>query len=462
MKLSVQELCFVLRGNFCNKDREILLTGVSIDSRDKNLKACVFFALKGARHDGHDFLEEAIKAGAKALVVCKGTGFKNPKVKVIEVEDTLKSLQQLASYWRKKNKFSVIAITGSTGKTTTKQFCFILLKSEQEFEVVGSPFSYNNQYGVPLSLLSTEKDTRILIQEIGMSKKDEIKSLVKLVRPNIVTVTQVGDSHIGLLGGREEIAREKEDIYRLSPDAVHVFNWDDSYTRKMYERVISQKVLRFSKEYQLADVYLKLKEVKKLSLSIEGHIRGVKGEVSVPIVGEAHLNNLRAACTLALAAGLKPEEIWSRLPLCRQPAGRNQWLTLPSGAEVIFDAYNASPESVKALLDYFLSPLVERKKILIMGDFEELGSHLESFQKQWAQKLVQSPPDLLWILGSQAQDFARILKKVSYSEELHTSPQFTRDLAQKILPELNSSVSLAFKASRKMQMEKLLKYFQTS
>ena len=345
MNISTEELCSVLQGQFLQKVDQSSFTGVSIDSRESNLNRKIFFAVQGARFDGHEFLQQALKAGVGALVVHKNLSIKVSSIPVIKVDDTLKALHRLAVYWRKRNKFSVIGITGSAGKTTTKNFCMKLL--EDSFSVIGSPKSFNNIYGVPLTLLSAREDTDIVVQEVGMNQKGEIRFLCQLAQPDIVTVTQVGNSHIGMLGSREDIAREKEEIYLNSLEAVHVFNWDNPYTKKMYEDLQKcgrlGKTIIFSSRNEKADVFLQIKEIKKFSFSVTGHFRGVKGFVSVPVVGAVHLSNLMAAASLALASGLEEGQIWDRLSFCRLPAGRNQWLDLSSGAQALFDAYNASP-----------------------------------------------------------------------------------------------------------------------
>ena len=462
MNIDTEELCSVVQGQFLQKVDRSSFTGVSIDSRESNLKQKIFFAIQGTHFDGHDFLQQALKAGVAALVVHKKPFIEVNSVPVIQVDDTLKALHRLAFHWRKKNKFSVIGITGSSGKTTTKNFCLKLL--EGSFSVIGSPKSFNNVYGVPLTLLSAKEDTDILVQEMGMNQKGEIKLLCQLAQPDIVTVTQVGDSHVGMLGSRDGIAQEKKEIYLSTPAAARIFNLDNLYTKKMYEDLAnherSGKIICFSSQDEKADIFLQIKEIKKFSLSVAGHFQGVKGFASVPVVGAVHLSNLMAAAGLALAAGLKEDQMWERLSLCRLPAGRNQWLDLSSGAQALFDAYNASPESVMALLEYFLSPMIKGKKILILGDFLELGSYLESFQKKVASKLFESEVSLIWFIGSQSDSFAQALKEANYTAEFHFSRQFDSSVAEKILSMLDSSVSLAFKASRKMQMEKVLEYFK--
>ena len=480
------------------RDISLLFTGVSIDSRKTDLKGKIFFAIHGENLDGHDFAKQALEGGARAVVVHKTL----PAVEkaalqlgsvVIQVPDTLKALHSLTSYWRAKNKARVIGITGSTGKTTTKNFCYTLLQSADNSKtsnsetIIAGQKSFNNRFGVPLTLLSIRENTDIVIQEIGMNQKGEIKALCALARPDIVTVTQVGHSHVGMLGGQEQIAREKEQIYISSPEAVKVFNLDNSYTRAMYEKykkpagptsptgpadpaspagppspagaIEGKELLRFSAQDKKADVFFKLKEVAKDSLFFEGHIQGVQGRARVLVTGPAHLNNLLASSALAVGAGVSPRQIWERLALCHLPKGRNQWVALTSGARALFDAYNASPESVIALLEYFLSPVVEGKKVVILGDFLELNSYLPVLQKQVAQKLTIAEVSIVWFIGSQAGSFKTALQNAGCKAECYFSAQFDCAVADKILSCLDPSFVLAFKASRRIGMENIIKHF---
>ncbi len=462
MNINLEELCFAVKGDVANPPGlgsiKLIFKGVSIDSRESNLNGKIFFAIKGEQFDGHDFLRQAVEGGAKALVVHKDVSINN--IPIIKVADSLKALQDLAFYWREKIGVLVIGITGSAGKTTTKHFCHTLLQKAKK--TVASPKSFNNRYGVPLTLLSAEEGTDIVIQEIGMNQKGEIKALCQIAKPDIVTITQIGESHIGKLGGQDAIAKEKEQIYIHSPKALKVFNKCDPYTLTMYKK---RKLygpgnsLCVSSQGKTADVFLQIKEIKKQSLIVSGHIQGVEGGASVPVAGPIHLGNLMSAVGLALFAGLKPDQIWERLSFCRLPSGRNQWVKLSSGAQALFDAYNASPESVMALLEYFLSPVVEGKKILILGDFLELGSYLEVLQNKIAKKLAENDLYLVWFIGSQAESFKKALKSVGCSVEFYCSQEVDSAIAKKILSQLDSSTALAFKASRRMQLEKVLQIF---
>ncbi len=527
MNLNTEKLCSVIDGRFLHKVHHISFRGVSIDSREADLKQKIFFAIKGTHFDGHEFLDQALKKEVSALVVHKRVSFKTNSTTIIQVDDTLRAFHRLASWWRQTLNFSVIGITGSTGKTTTKNFCLTLLNPkgftkmnlqgelpwekkqkdtlplqsqtsrkgktrqgsnktgikpsvsshnpnfnlkcihplhQEEKTIIASPKSFNNMYGVPLTLLSADENTKIVIQEIGMNQKGEIKSLCQLTQPDIVTVTQIGSSHIGILGDKAGIAKEKEEIYINSPKSSGVFNLDDPYTKAMYKRWIeggkSRKALCFSSQNSKADIFFQIKQINKHSLSITGHLQGVPGSVTVPVVGAAHLNNLMAASALTLASGGIEHKIWQNLSLCRLPEGRNQWIPLSSGAQALFDAYNASYESVMALLDYFLSPPIKEEKVLILGDFMELGTYLKKLQVDVAHRLAHSDITLIWLIGDQAHSFETILKEQGYRAEVYCSKNFDPAIVKKILPLLNPSTVVAFKASRKMQMEKILTHFQ--
>ncbi len=465
MNLSEEDLLKAVKGQLLYKQGSPRFRGVCADSRVSPMKDYIFFALKGPHFDGADFAKEALARGAGAVVLpssaAKPGGVKpsHPYL-IIEVKDTLRALSDMASFWRKRLNFKVIGITGSSGKTSTKNFLLQLLSLD--FKVQAAPKSFNNRYGVPLSVLSVKEGTDFLVQEIGMNQKGEIKELCKTAFPSIKLVTSVGHAHIGKLGTQEAIAREKEQIYLTPPlEALCVFNLDNPYTQAMYQRRVSKygkgRVFTFSSREEKACVCLKIREVGASFLQLYGHIQGKRGEVKVKVAGPVHLHNVLAAATLARAAGLVPERIWERLSSLTLPSGRNQWIKLVNGTEVLFDAYNGSPESVKALLSYFLSPVVvKKKKALILGDFLELGNFLPLFQKQIARVLSTCPVECLWLIGSQAQSLGRLLKNMGFKGKLYLSLDKDPYVADKFFSALDNTYALALKASRKMKLEEIL------
>ena len=485
MDLSIEELCKAIDGHLLQvafssvKNHNHRFRGVSIDSRENNLTGKIFFAIQGHQFDGHDFISEAVQKQVGALVVHSIKGFQEnkqliKKIPVVQVKDTSKALQKLSAYWRKKHNLKVIGITGSAGKTTTKYFCLKLL--EQELSVLASPKSYNNIYGVSLTILSavsavssdtaaSGKKLDYIIQEMGMNHLGEIKALCEIAPPCICAVVNVGSSHIGLMGDRKKIAKEKEQIYKNSTlDAVHIYNLDNPYTKLMYDSHTDRqkRIFTFSSQVEKVDVFLQVDQCKADSLKVSGHFQGVSGSAHVPVSGKINMNNLMCAAAIALAAGLPPDRLWSYLSLCHLPTGRNQWVDLSSGGKVLFDAYNASPESTLALMDHFLSQVVKGEKALILGDFMELGSYLPNFYQILVQKLTLSQKDLSFIcfIGEQGEMLKEALNRSGCQTKLILSRHFDHQLAQKIMSMLNPSSVLAFKASRKVQLEKFLMYFK--
>jgi UDP-N-acetylmuramoyl-tripeptide--D-alanyl-D-alanine ligase len=341
--------------------------GVGTDTR-KSLHGKLFIALKGDNFDAHEFLSEAQKAGAKAALVHRRPEGLDPSFPLFEVDDSLIALQALATYWRLKHKFLVLGVTGSNGKTTTKEFAKAVIGSKKR--TYASQGSFNNHWGVPISLLSADPDCEVVVQEMGMNHKGEIAALCAIARPDVVLCTMVGTSHIGELGSQRGVAEAKEEIYIHSPQASYIFNCDNEFTRAMYDKYKNHKVgvRTFSSFNEDADVHLRADRFDLNGLHLVGHIGGEKGEAQVKSFGRQNVVNLMAASSLALAAGLKPKDIWAALPLCAGAWGRNQWLEHDSGARVLFDAYNANPESMSALLKNLYELMdVPGRRILILG-----------------------------------------------------------------------------------------------
>ena len=483
MRLTIKELCEAIAGQFLQdlsssvsvNNQSNDFTGVSIDSREKDLKGKIFFAIKGKNFDGHDFIDEVIQKQVSAVVIhsTKKDPIKTHSVKipVIQVSDTTQALQKLSAYWIKKNNLKIIGITGSNGKTTTKHFCLQLIK--KEFSVLVSPKSYNNIYGVCLTVLSAEASSsdgmdqqpNYIIQEMGMNHPGEIKTLCQIAPPYVATVVNVGASHIGFMGDLENISKEKEQIYKNSlPGAVHIYNLDNPYTKAMYHsnKNAQKKTLTFSSQNKSVNVCLQIDQCGEDYLKVSGYLNNVRGSAQVPVTGRVHLNNLMCACTLALAVGMSPHSLWSNLSLCHLPSGRNQWVDLSSGGRALFDAYNASPESTMALVEHFLSQAIKGQKALILGDFMELGSYLSEFYGLLAQKLSakQKKLDFICFIGEQGKMLETALNRSGCQIKLILSKHFDHQLAQKIMSMLNPSSVLAFKASRKVHLEKFLMYFK--
>lgn len=426
---------------------------VCIDTRlKKQIKSSAFFALKGQK-DGHDFASQAYQKGALVLVVENielPKELKN-KITVVQVPDVLSALGKWAFFWRKKLHFQVAGITGSNGKTTAKHFCKILFEDDSFVQV--SPKSYNNNVGVPLSLLDVDHQTKILIQEIGTNQAGEIQHLCSIADPNVVACTLVSPTHLKGFGSVEKVAQEKEQIYLSCPQATAVFNLDNSWTKKMKNR-FHGKTLTVSSQNHKADIFLKVQNKGKNFLRIEGRIGNERQSCSVPLAGEHHLTSLMTSAGVALALGKNSKDIWKKLPCLRNPEGRCQWMTLNNKLEIFFDAYNSNPQSAQVFLDYLSQ--FKKPYVLCLGDMLELGDQASFFHEELGKKVATYSFHALFFIGQYRFDFEKGLKKGKFKGNYELFEKHSLQCSQKILSNLGSASFLALKASRGLKFERII------
>lgn len=427
---------------------------VGTDSRS-NLTGRLFIPLKGEKFDAHNFVPQAVENGATAVMVSQFNDEWKPltaKASFVKVSDTLQGLQNLARWWRKKMGFKVLAITGSNGKTSTKEFTYAILKDY--LPVYASKGSYNNHWGVPLSLLEAGPEHTHVIQEMGMNHSGEIWRLCQIAEPDVVVVTTVGRAHIGELGSLEAVAQAKEEIYTGAPNALHVFNGDNEWTMRMQSRSHAKQIV-FSAFKPSADVHFRAQRLTWEGLDLVGQIRGEKMHTFVPVMGRQNTINLMAAAGLALAAGIKPEQIIKSMAAIKDSAwGRNQILPMTNGARVLFDGYNANPDSMTALLKNLYEMDTTGRKFLIAGDMLELGSFSEKAHEEVGERAGSVGFEGVWYVGKNSEAFFRGMKKVAAPPQMFASPDVDPKISQQILQQLRKEDLVAVKASRGIALER--------
>lgn len=453
----------------CLSQHQNQFLGVGTDTR-KNLSGQIFIALAGDQFDAHNFLEKAVEQKASALIISKMTpAIENlkSKVTIIKVDDTLRALQNLATFRRLQSKAKVIAMTGSNGKTTTKEFTAALLSPY--FKVHYNQGSFNNHWGVPLTLLELQPEHQIVISEMGMNHPGEITELVHIAQPNIIGVTMVGRAHLEGLGTIEAVSLAKEEIYKSTENPSHgIFNLDNPWTQKMKIHFLEQHkkatTVSFSEIDPGADIYLQITDFNIDSFVVTGHIKEIKKSCRLEIFGKHNITNLMAAIGFALAAGLSPEQVWQALPQCKSIWGRNQKLKLQNGATIIFDAYNANPDSQKALIDNIRAIQVkENQKIIgIFGDMRELGEHSCPLHEELGELISTAPFDIVWFIGAHSEYTKKGFLKNNKTLK-KTQIYQTQEVDQPICVELKKSINpqdlIVIKGSRGMKLEKVLDYF---
>lgn len=449
---------------------DTMFKGVGTDTRAA-LTNQLFIALKGDAHDAHDYLIQAIEKGASGLLIHRelaegerskfeakaaerGMGFA-----VITVKDTLLALQALGRHWRHKCRAMVLGITGSNGKTSTKEFATALLSSRMR--VMAAKGSFNNHWGVPFTLLSIDPEHDVAVIEMGMNHPGELKLLSKLVDANAVVCTMVGRGHLEGVGSIEGAAAAKAEIYEFAPaNATFIFNLDNPYTAKMMAFADERRrVLTFS-ETQESDVRLRAVSMTPQALTIEGSIRGVAGKATVPVYGRHNTTNLMAAACLALVAGLTPAEIWAALPLCRAAWGRNQWVALASGAKCLFDGYNANPESMGAALEnaklmFHGAPFAGRK-YAVLAEMRELGEQTEALHAELGERTAGTGFDEVVFIGPSAAAFRRGFAAVNTKTQLLATTEVQAPTIKALAAKLAAGDFVLIKGSRGMSLEKVL------
>ena len=342
------------------------LAGISTDTRTLPAGA-LFVALKGEQFDGHEFVQEAFRRGAAAALVSREVGAAGP---LVLVDDTLRALGALAAAHRARLEVKVVAITGSTGKTTTKEMTAAILS--QGGPVAKTPGNYNNEIGVPLALLGLDESHRAAVVELAMRGRGQISYLADMARPQIGVITNVGVSHIELLGSREAIAETKAELLGALPhDGAAVLNADDDFFDLLKARSPA-RVVSFGQS-KAADV-----RVEDIVVGPEGrvslHLHGWWGEQEIALraAGRHHAMNAAAAAAAAMTAGAEPAWLVAGLSAFEAADMRGQILTAPGGYTVINDTYNAAPDSMRVALE-LLADLPGERKWAALGDMKELG-----------------------------------------------------------------------------------------
>lgn len=425
--------------------------GISTDTRVDN-KGKIFIALKGETFDAHDFLDKAIASGAAAILVHKNEKLaKTNAITVIKVDDTLLALQDLGRFWRKKHRAKVVALTGTNGKTTTKEFLAQILSSK--FKVCIPQGSFNNHWGVPMSLLQLNSTHDFMISEMGMSHPGEIAVLCKIALPDVTMVTNVGRGHLEGVGSVEGVATEKREIYKNSPTSLKVFNLDNSYTRIMWNDFRQEKRdFTFSLKEDLADVFFSSVKSDDSGLTISGAIAGVTSSTTVNVFGIHNAYNLAAAAAAALTCGMAADEIWQSLGKCQTVWGRNQWVKLASGVRVLFDAYNANPESMGAFLKNTGSMITKGRKFYVLGDMLELGKYQEEEHQLIAKTLKGISFEKAYFIGENGA----LIKAALLGKSIVISNTYKQELALELKSVLQPEDTLFMKASRGVKLEKFL------
>ncbi|MHB1392280.1 MAG: UDP-N-acetylmuramoyl-tripeptide--D-alanyl-D-alanine ligase [Clostridia bacterium] len=365
--LSIGEIVASAQGTLSNSGRDFLVSGVSIDSRRIN-PGDMFIALKGESFDGHDFIAKAVENGAAVVVTEKPLN--ELGIPYILVRDTLKALQDIARYYRGKFQIPFVAVTGSSGKTTTKDMIASVLS--QKFNVLKTEGNFNNAIGLPLTLLKLQYSHEIAILEMGMNSPGEISLLSDIVRQDIGVISNVGNAHIEKLGSKENILKAKLEIYDyFDKHNTAVINGDNAMLADFSSE--KYRVVRYGMD-QSNDLYaFGIMEKGEEGIDFSVNMEGAAVSFTVLLPGMHNVYNALSAIAVARLFGMKAEDIRKGLLSFKPSKMRMDIINTKGGVKIINDAYNANPESLKAAIDVLQSLKSGGRSVCITGDMLELG-----------------------------------------------------------------------------------------
>lgn len=444
---------------------ETKFSELGTDTR-QDLSGKIFIALKGEAFDAHEYLDQAVRAGAAALIVHRlPEKFKElgAQVSLVLVEDTLSALQKFAHEYRKTLKTQIIGITGSSGKTTTKEFAAQIISRYKKVHY--NKGSFNNHWGVPLTLLDIPQDADFALVEMGMNHAGELTQLVKIAEPDIVVCTMVGTAHLEFFGSQAKIAEAKSEIYLESkPNCTRIFNQDQDLTFDMMYPVARKfsdsRMLSFSQKNTEADVFFKIVELKAKEMKIAGIIAGEEGQAVVSVFGEHNVINLMAAATIAYACKISADQIWKALLYCKTTWGRGQFIETKIGAEILFDGYNSNPDSMKALLESLSQIKCSGKKLGAFGQMRELGAEASKSHFEVGELAGRAGFSKIYFMGENHLDFKAGVEKSGYLNELKSQISFSEDFGKNFAQNLSSGDLVVIKGSRGLETEKFIPFCQ--
>lgn len=390
-------------------DASRMVETISHDTRQMK-KGALYVAIKGERIDGNHYIREASLKGAVGAI-CDGeipSGL-DPSFGVLKTSDSLKTLVALASSWREKLLLRSIMLTGSSGKTTTKDFTTAVLRMSQR--VTSTQGNFNNHIGLPLSILSASTSDQVAVWEIGMNHRGEIAPLAALGRPDIGIITNIGTAHIGFLGSQEAIAEEKGDLFAaLHEDGVAILPAADPFFSQLVKRTSARIV---SVGIGCGDLCAEKIISTAIGSEFQVHYKGVSHNAFLPVLGQHMINNALLALAVGIECGVLLEDGIKALREVKSPQGRLTQRQL-GGITLLDDSYNANPESMEAALATIVSLPIKGRRIAVLGRMGELGEH----EKEGYQRVGKAAKglDILITVGSKTAELARVARLQGVSE----------------------------------------------
>lgn len=443
MKLTIQEIAQAVgSGN----EESGKITGVEFDSR-KIKAGDLFVPLAGAR-DGHEFIQQAIAQGAAATLWSMDQAKAPQEIPVIIVKDTLAAMQDLAKYYLEKIGADVIAVTGSNGKTTTKDLTASVLS--QKFHTYKTQGNYNNNIGLPYTILHMPDETEKIVLEMGMDHANEITALSLLARPKVAAITMIGEAHIENLGSREGIAKAKMEIVDgLASDGLLIIPEAEPLLKPLTTN-LTQHVRTFG--IGSGDVNATVGSEEKA----ETNFKVATDHFMIPLPGSYNVTNALIAYTIGRFFGLSIEEIRLGLANVAVTQNRTEWLTASNGASILSDVYNANPTAMGLVLDTFGQLPSEGRRIAVLADMLELGPDSLQMHASMSEHIKPDEYAVVFLYGQQMRALKEALEKKYPALSVVYVEKEKEKLIKAIKEELHPEDSILLKGSNSMKLNEVV------
>ena len=454
LSLKLKEIVEAVDGKILQGNPDHIVNNMSIDSR-RVKPGDLFFAIIGENNDGHNFIPEAVDNGAKIVITSRSIK-PYSGLAIILVRDTTRALQDLASYIRDKIKsLKVIGITGSAGKTTTKDIIASILSEEKR--VLKSKGNYNNEYGLPLSLLELDGNEDIAILEMAMRNRGDISRLAEIARPDIGVITNIGPAHLENLKTIENIASAKAELLTgLNSDGTAVLNYDDEYIREMVNSYDDLEKITVSLKNKDVDYYAD--QIEYIKNGEESRFRVHEGDnnyiLEMDRAGEHNIYNALAAIAVARTMGISWDSIKNGIKDIEVTELRQEIRKI-DGIRIINDSYNANPLSMKAGIDSLLN-IEGKRKIAVLGAMLELGRIENAAHKEIGKYLYKNGIDVLIGVGSMGEIIAEGAVEAGMAEQNIYVYDNNEDAASFINKIMRSGDAILVKGSRALEMEEIV------
>ena len=450
--ITIKDVLACTGGKLITGDEELICKEFSKDTRTIK-KGDIYIGIKGENFDGNVFWKKALDNGAMGVIVQDVELDKHDielyqdKV-IVEVEDTLQALYKLASYKRDIYDVPVIAITGSVGKTSTKDLVANVVA--QKYKICKTIGNNNNHIGMPFTILNAPNDIEAFVLEMGMNHFGEIHLLSKIAKPNICIITNIGTSHIGNLGSRENILKAKLEILDGAKNPYMIINNDNDLLHKWYKENKDKINIKTYGIHEKSDIQAEEIELYEDGSKYNTYVKNKKEEIEVPVGGEHFVLNSLCAIAVGESLNIENEDIKRGIETFSLTKNRMEIIELKNGIKLINDAYNSSVESVKASLAY-MNHMKANRRIAVLGDILETGEFALALHKEIGEIVCENQVDILICSGENAKYIAKSAKEKGFNEKNIYYFENKEEIANLLKQIMQSEDVILFKASNGMK-----------